>query len=99
LPEARLIPELVRSAPSRVRQMIEQETAMPRKRDPQKAVAAMREQEPKSLAALNRLIAAAEPMVRGGTRAVLGEGPRHPAIAFVGEQPGDQEDLAGKPFV
>ncbi|MES2473819.1 MAG: UdgX family uracil-DNA binding protein, partial [Pseudomonadota bacterium] len=99
LPEARLIPDLVRSAPSRVRQMIEQETAMPRKRDPQKAVAAMREQEPKSLAALNRLIAAAEPMVKGGTRAVLGEGPLHPAIAFVGEQPGDQEDLAGKPFV
>jgi DNA polymerase len=99
LPEARLIPELVRSAPSRVRQMIEQETAMPRKRDPQKAVVAMREQEPKSLAALNRLIAAAEPMVTGGTRAVLGEGPLHPAIAFVGEQPGDQEDLTGKPFV
>jgi DNA polymerase len=79
--------------------MIEQETAMPQKRDPQKAVAAMRDQEPKSLAALNWLIAAAEPMVKGGTRAVLGEGPLHPAIAFVGEQPGDQEDLAGKPFV
>ncbi|HVW72201.1 MAG TPA: UdgX family uracil-DNA binding protein [Rhizomicrobium sp.] len=55
--------------------------------------------EPSSLAALNRLIQAAAPMVAGGTRAVLGEGPRHPDIAFVGEQPGDQEDLAGKPFV
>src|SRR3954462_2336730 len=55
--------------------------------------------DPKSLAALNRLIAAAEPGVKGGTRAVLGEGPLHPDIAFVGEQPGDQEDLAGKPFV
>jgi uracil-DNA glycosylase family protein len=54
---------------------------------------------PKSLAALNRLIAAAEPMVTGGTRAVLGEGPLHPDIAFVGEQPGDQEDLQGHPFV
>lgn len=99
LPEAQLIPELVRSAPSRVQQMIEQEAAMPRKRDPQKAVTAMRDQEPKSLDALNRLIVAAEPMVKGGTRAVLGEGPLHPSIAFVGEQPGDQEDLAGKPFV
>ena len=38
-------------------------------------------------------------MVKGGTRAVLGEGPLNPDIAFVGEQPGDQEDLAGKPFV
>src|SRR5690349_14813197 len=54
---------------------------------------------PKSLAALNRLIAAAPPGVAGGARAVLGEGPLHPDIAFVGEQPGDQEDLAGKPFV
>jgi DNA polymerase len=59
----------------------------------------MRESYPRSLAALNRLIATAEPMVKGGTRAVLGEGPLHPDIAFVGEQPGDQEDQAGKPFV
>lgn len=55
--------------------------------------------DPKTLAALNRLIAAAPPMVKGGTRAVLGEGPLNPDIAFVGEQPGDQEDVAGKPFV
>lgn len=99
LPEARSIAELVRSAPLRVQEMIEQEQAMPRKRDPQKAVAAMGEAAPKSLAALNRLIAASPPMVSGGTRAVLGEGPLNPAIAFVGEQPGDQEDLQGKPFV
>jgi DNA polymerase len=38
-------------------------------------------------------------MVQGGTRAVPGEGPLHAAIALVGEQPGDQEDVAGKPFV
>jgi DNA polymerase len=99
LPEAQSIPELIRSAPMRVRRMIEQESAMPRKRDPQKAVAAMSDQQPKSLAALNRLIEEAAPMVKGGTRAVLGEGPLHPDIAFVGEQPGDLEDLAGKPFV
>jgi DNA polymerase len=33
------------------------------------------------------------------TQAVFGEGPAHARIVFVGEQPGDQEDLAGKPFV
>lgn len=55
--------------------------------------------EPKSLAALNRLIAASEPLVPGSKRAVLGEGPMHPAMAFVGEQPGDQEDIEGRPFV
>ncbi|OJT97993.1 MAG: hypothetical protein BGN82_05775 [Alphaproteobacteria bacterium 65-7] len=48
---------------------------------------------------MNRLIAAAPPMVTGGTRAVLGEGPLRPRLAFVGEQPGDQEDLQGRPFV
>jgi DNA polymerase len=36
---------------------------------------------------------------RCGTRTVFGEGPLDAKIMFVGEQPGDQEDLAGKPFV
>jgi uracil-DNA glycosylase len=34
-----------------------------------------------------------------GTQTVFGEGARHPKIMFVGEQPGDQEDLQGRPFV
>ena len=33
------------------------------------------------------------------TQTVFGEGPAHASVVFVGEQPGDQEDLAGKPFV
>ncbi len=33
------------------------------------------------------------------TQTVFGEGPQHARIVLVGEQPGDQEDLAGKPFV
>jgi uracil-DNA glycosylase family protein len=33
------------------------------------------------------------------TQTVFGEGPRDARVMFVGEQPGDQEDLAGKPFV
>lgn len=55
--------------------------------------------EPESLDALNVIITASEPLVTGATRAVLGEGPIGAAIAFVGEQPGDQEDLQGRPFV
>jgi len=54
---------------------------------------------PRSLKALNRLILQSPPGVTGGIRAVLGEGPLHPDLAFVGEQPGDQEDLEGRPFV
>jgi uracil-DNA glycosylase family protein len=33
------------------------------------------------------------------TQGVSGEGPKHAAMVLVGEQPGDKEDLAGKPFV
>jgi DNA polymerase len=33
------------------------------------------------------------------TQTVFGEGPLDAQIVFVGEQPGDQEDLAGRPFV
>lgn len=38
-------------------------------------------------------------LYKTGTQAVLGAGPRRAAAFFIGEQPGDQEDLAGKPFV
>src|SRR5215213_3445327 len=34
-----------------------------------------------------------------GTQTVFGDGPLDASIMFVGEQPGDQEDLAGRPFV
>ena len=34
-----------------------------------------------------------------GTQTVFGEGSKHAAVMLVGEQPGDQEDLTGHPFV
>jgi len=34
-----------------------------------------------------------------GIQTVFGEGARHAEVIFVGEQPGNEEDLAGKPFV
>ena len=39
------------------------------------------------------------PLYRDATQAVPGEGPSHAAFMLVGEQPGDKEDLAGKPFI
>ncbi|HEX8258489.1 MAG TPA: UdgX family uracil-DNA binding protein [Allosphingosinicella sp.] len=39
------------------------------------------------------------PLYKTGTQTVFGEGPLDARIMFVGEQPGDQVDLAGKPFV
>jgi uracil-DNA glycosylase family protein len=39
------------------------------------------------------------PLYRDATQAVPGEGPSRAEFMLVGEQPGDKEDLAGKPFV
>jgi DNA polymerase len=39
------------------------------------------------------------PLWKDATQTVFGEGPPHARIMLVGEQPGDKEDLAGKPFV
>jgi DNA polymerase len=39
------------------------------------------------------------PLYRDATQAVPGEGPHRAAFMLVGEQPGDKEDIAGKPFV
>ena len=39
------------------------------------------------------------PLYLLGTQTVFGEGPPDALVMFVGEQPGDKEDLAGRPFV
>ncbi|MBV8567024.1 MAG: uracil-DNA glycosylase, partial [Methylobacteriaceae bacterium] len=39
------------------------------------------------------------PLWANAAQTVFGEGPANADIVFVGEQPGDQEDLAGRPFV
>ena len=39
------------------------------------------------------------PLYRDATQVVPGEGPAHARFMLVGEQPGDKEDVAGKPFV
>lgn len=39
------------------------------------------------------------PLHKLGTQTVFGEGPAKAKVVIVGEQPGDREDLAGRPFV
>jgi uracil-DNA glycosylase family protein len=39
------------------------------------------------------------PLGAQATQTVWGEGPPHAALMLVGEQPGDREDVAGRPFV
>ena len=38
-------------------------------------------------------------LYRNATQAVFGEGTKHARVMFVGEQPGDREDIEGHPFV
>ena len=57
-----------------------------------------------SAAKLNRLAREAKdctrcPLYKNATQTVFGEGPVGVQLMLIGEQPGDQEDLAGRPFV
>ncbi|MGH7768782.1 MAG: UdgX family uracil-DNA binding protein [Candidatus Binatia bacterium] len=55
----------------------------------------------KSLSALKRAAAFCKgcDLYKRATQTVFGEGPKNAAVMFVGEQPGDFEDRAGRPFV
>ena len=60
--------------------------------------------QPPPGADLDELRAAAKgcracPLWKGTTCTVFGEGPNHTRLVIIGEQPGDQEDRAGRPFV
>jgi DNA polymerase len=59
------------------------------------------EERPRSLTAAREAAAACTrcPLFELATQTVFGEGPARARLMFVGEQPGDQEDLAGHPFV
>ena len=100
LPEAAAIPELIRTAGARTDTMVDQPTFSPPK--PTRAFA-----EPKRPPAGSPLAQAAQdigdcrrcPLWEPATQPVFGEGPPDARVMFVGEQPGDQEDLAGRPFV
>ena len=61
-------------------------------------------ESPIAIKSLRQLATAEEnchrcPLYRDATQAVPGKGPQRAAFMLVGEQPGDKEDLAGKPFV
>lgn len=89
LPEAALIPALIAGAQAR-------EAAMVDLGKDRFAIA-----RPASLAALADGIATCRRCAIGcnGTRAVPGSGPANAAIMILGEQPGDSEEAAGRPFV
>jgi DNA polymerase len=90
MPEASLIPELVAGAQKRESAMVEQGASLFEEAE-----------RPETLAAIDKAIHACRKCPIGllDNRAVMGEGPQDASLMIVGEQPGDQEDLAGRPFV
>jgi len=89
MPETALVPQLIAGAQARESGMIE--TARQAVGgNSQMAWEALRDEA----AGCTRC-----PLYKPATQTVFGEGPVDAPLMFVGEQPGDQEDLAGRPFV
>ncbi|WP_241657343.1 UdgX family uracil-DNA binding protein [Aurantiacibacter suaedae] len=88
MPETALIPELVAGAQKRESEMV--------------ATGALEfDPQPETLEAIEKAVSQCRKCPIGDleNHAVMGEGPRNADLMIVGEQPGDQEDLAGRPFV
>lgn len=104
LPEARLIDGLAAQAHHRSGAMIAQPATQPLRRIAQPPRDLVTRPDTTQIASLEDLQSNAQhcrrcPIGAMATQAVAGEGPRDAALMLVGEQPGDQEDLRGRPFV
>ncbi len=105
MPEARLIPELVSRAKGRTEAMVQAPPTEPSARVRRKAAPAELAVAPGDAPAdLGQVTAALQAcrrcdLWRDATQGVPGEGPADAPLMFVGEQPGDMEDLKGRPFV
>ncbi|MBX9882923.1 MAG: UdgX family uracil-DNA binding protein [Sphingomonas sp.] len=89
MPETALVPQLIAGAQAREARMIEAARAQPGD-NLQAAWEALRDEGKGCTRCL---------LYKPATQMVFGEGPVDAPLMFVGEQPGDQEDLAGRPFV
>jgi DNA polymerase len=111
LPETALIPRLVAGADAAASEMIEKMPTAPAshhakvrtKHWPAPGAPAPSDNgaDARSIPALRKAAEGCRrcPLWRDATQTVFGEGPDDATVVFVGEQPGDQEDIAGKPFV
>lgn len=97
LPEAKIVPQMIGEAARGARKVGQYEAVGQRKGTTipiAPADAQPERQQPSRLDECRRC-----ELWEFATQAVPGEGPKKAKIMFVGEQPGDQEDLAGQPFV
>ncbi|WP_422074224.1 UdgX family uracil-DNA binding protein [Tranquillimonas rosea] len=104
LPEAAAIPDLVAGAPARAREMQAAAPTAPPARAARLQTTRQPDppapDRPDTLAGLSHALDACTrcPLHASATRAVPGEGPADAPLMIVGEQPGDREDLDGRPF-
>ncbi|CAN5241288.1 UdgX family uracil-DNA binding protein [soil metagenome] len=107
LPEAQSIPDLISAAQGRTDAMVEALPTVPSARALKAAVRSQRDEPFEAHTAVSTLedVAAGVQVCRrcdlwrDATQGVPGEGPRAAKLMFVGEQPGDMEDLKGRPFI
>jgi len=101
LPEAALIKPLIAEAERLSGAMIAADATEPKKLQRREAPMTKQLHGHDSIAALRDEAADCRMchLWKDATQTVFGEGPQHAAVMIVGEQPGDKEDLAGKPFV
>ena len=107
LPEAALIPELVAMSSVRTETMVAAPAPEPNARLARTLSRINRNRSfdegfvPSTLTELEQAVQGCRrcALWRDATQGVCGEGPRKARLMIVGEQPGDQEDLAGQPFV
>ena len=107
LPEASSIPDLISAAQGRTEAMIEAPPTRPSVRA-LKAASRIQRDDPfgaqTDVPTLEEVAAGVQvcrrcDLWRDATQGVPGEGPREARLMFVGEQPGDMEDLKGRPFI
>ncbi|KQZ26721.1 DNA polymerase [Mesorhizobium sp. Root552] len=110
LPEAALIPDLIAGADEAAKEMIARTPTQPAAHHAKvqalhwPATDAHADNEDGNYTSLDAMRNAAIscrrcPLWRDATQTVFGNGPPDAELMFVGEQPGDQEDIAGKAFV
>lgn len=107
LPEAALILELVAAASVRTEAMVAAPAPEPNARLAKTLSRMGRDHAfeegfvPSNLEELGHAVQACRrcPLWRDATQGVCGQGPKQAKLMIVGEQPGDQEDLAGRPFI
>lgn len=102
LPEAELIAPLIAQAQVRSEQMVQSGATDANPRPHRlRVVEAAPLPEAGTIEALRAAAAdcRACPLWRPATQTVFGEGPADASVVFVGEQPGDKEDLDGRPFI